>query len=76
METIEEKISGLLGELGGEVESLENLGRRDFARVPDNRHTGDTYLIIAVSGGASLPASFHERVRLDRVIKRCMFESA
>lgn len=76
VETLEEKVSGLLSELGGEVESLENLGRREFARMPDIRHSGDTYLTAVVSGAASMPASFQERIRLDPLIKRALFESA
>ena len=76
VQTLEEKVSGLLSELGGQVESLENLGRRDFARTPDIKHSGDTYLSVAVSGAANLPAAFQDRVRLDPLIKRCMFESA
>ncbi|MGC9452848.1 MAG: 30S ribosomal protein S6 [Oceanipulchritudo sp.] len=76
VETIEEKVSGILAELGGEVESVENLGRRDFARVPDNRHEGDTYLTVLVSGSPGLPAAFQDRVHLDPLIKRVMFQSA
>jgi ribosomal protein S6 len=76
VETLEEKVSGMLSELGGEVESLENLGRRDFARMPDNKHSGDTYLRVVVAGAAGLPAAFQERIRLDPLINRCMFETA
>ena len=74
--TIEEQVTEKLKESGGEVESLENLGRRDFTRVTDKNHTGDTYLQVVVSGPASLPADFQERVRLDSLYKRTMFKSA
>ena len=73
--TIEEKVTEQLKESGGDVESLENLGRRDFSRVTEKNHTGDTYLEVVVTGPASLPADFHERVRLDRLFKRTMFKS-
>ena len=73
--TIEEKVTEQLKESGGEVESLENLGRRDFSRVTEKDHTGDTYLQVVVSGPASLPGDFQERVRLDRLFKRTMFKS-
>ncbi|MGA1204891.1 MAG: 30S ribosomal protein S6 [Opitutales bacterium] len=75
VETLEEKVTELLKESGGEVESLENLGRRDFSRVTEKGHTGDTYLQVDVSGPAELPATFLERVRLDKLIKRSMFKS-
>ena len=73
--TIEEKVTEQLKETGGEVESLENLGRRDFSRVTEKDHTGDTYLQVVVSGPANLPADFQESVRLDRLYKRTMFKS-
>jgi small subunit ribosomal protein S6 len=76
VETIEQKVSTVLQELGGTVESLENLGRRDFVRITEKGHTGDTYLLVNVTGPANLPAAFHERVRLDRRIKRSLFQSA
>ena len=76
VETIEETVSGIMQELGGTVDSLENLGRRDFSRITEKDHAGDTYLQVDVSGPASLPAAFQERVRLDRLIKRTMFMSA
>jgi len=76
VETIEEKVSVLLQELGGEVASLENLGRREFTRITEKGHVGDSYLSVEVSGPATLPAAFQERIRLDRLIKRGLFQSA
>jgi small subunit ribosomal protein S6 len=76
VETLEEKVSGLFKELGGEVESVENIGRQEFVRVTEKDHTGDTYLQVKVSGGPSLPADFQERIRLDKQIKRALLESA
>lgn len=73
--TIEEKITETLKEFSGVVESLENLGRRDFSRITEKGHTGDTYLYIVVSGPASLPADFQESVRLDNLYKRTLFKS-
>jgi small subunit ribosomal protein S6 len=74
--TIEEKVTEELKATGGEVEALENLGRRDFSRVTEKDHTGDTYLQVVVSGPAGLPAAFQERVSLDNLYKRIMFKSA
>ena len=76
VENLEEKVSGLLKELGGEVESIENIGRQEFVRVTEKDHTGDTYLQIKASGDASFPAAFQERIRLDKQIKRALLESA
>lgn len=76
VETLEEKISGILKDLGAEVESVDNLGRKEFIRVTEKEHTGDTYLQVQASGPAGLPAAFQERIRLDRNIKRAMVEAA
>ncbi len=76
VETLEEKVSTLLKELGGDVEGVENLGRRDFVRVTEKDHTGDTYLIIDVSGSPSLPGDLQERIRLDKQIKQAVVQSA
>ncbi len=70
--TLEEKVTSLFTGLGGTVESLENLGRRDFARVTDRSHTGDTYLVLTVSGAPTLPSAFQDKVRLDKQIKRVL----
>jgi ribosomal protein S6 len=76
VETLEEKLSHLLKELGGEVESVANLGRQDFVRVVEKDHTGDSYLELQVSGPASLPGALQDRVRLDKQVKRVMVQSA
>ena len=76
VETLEEKVSGLFQGVGGTVESLENLGRREFTRVTERGHTGDTYLIVTVTGAPGLPSAFQDKVRLDKLIKRVMIELA
>lgn len=76
VESLEEKVTGILKDLGGEVESVENLGRQDFVRVTDKDHTGDTYLIVMASGPASLPGALQDIVRLDKQIKRVMVQAA
>lgn len=72
VETLEEKLTSILSELGGEVGKMENLGRMEFARLPDEHHTGDTYLTVEASGPANLPGDLQERIRLDGEIKRVM----
>lgn len=76
VETLQETVTEMLKELGGEVESMENLGRHDFVRITEKEHTGDTYLQVTVSGPASLPGDLQERIRLDKLVKRAMVRSA
>lgn len=72
VESLEEKVTGMVKELGGEVSAMENLGRQDFVRITEKEHTGDTYLQAEVSGPASLPGDLQERIRLDKQVKRVM----
>jgi small subunit ribosomal protein S6 len=74
VETLVEKLSGIFTSLGAKVESTENLGRRDFARIVDRNHTGDTYLQYTFSAAAEIPAAFREKVRLDKTVKRVLIE--
>jgi small subunit ribosomal protein S6 len=76
VETLEEKISGLFKEVGGDVESVENIGRQEFVRVTEKDHTGDTYLQVKVSGAPTMPGDFQERIRLDKQVKRALIEVA
>ncbi|MEX0320791.1 MAG: 30S ribosomal protein S6 [Puniceicoccaceae bacterium] len=76
VETIEETVTTRFTDLGGEVEAIENLGRKDFTRITEKDHTGDTYLIVKVSGPASLPAAFQDATRLEKLIKLALFQSA
>lgn len=76
VESLEEKITTLLGELGGEVGKVENLGRMEFTRVTEQDHTGDTYLSVQASGPANMPDELQDRIRLDDQIKRIMVRSA
>jgi small subunit ribosomal protein S6 len=76
VETLEQKLADTLRQLGAEVGACNNLGRHDFVRVTDRNHAGDTYLAIDFSAPATVPAAFHEKVRLDRTVKRVVIESA
>lgn len=75
VETLLDKVSATLTELGAEVTEKQNLGRHEFVRVTDKDHPGDTYLLFKITGDASTPEAFQERVRLDRTVKRVMVES-
>ena len=75
VESLEEKVTHLLGELGGDVGKVENLGRMEFTRVTEKDHTGDTYLSIEASGPANMPDELQDRIRLDEQIKQVMVRS-
>jgi small subunit ribosomal protein S6 len=76
VESLQEKFTGMLKELGGEVTAMENIGRQEFVRVTEKGHTGDTYLLVEASGPAQFPGDLQERIRLDKQIKRVLIQSA
>lgn len=71
-----EHLSSIIAELGGEVNSVENLGRKDFVRVTDAEHPGDFYLQLQITTPTSAPAELQERLRLYKPVKRVFVESS
>lgn len=69
--TIKEAITGL----GASVGEVRDLGRIDFVRTTDKRHTGDVYIQITFSGAADIPAKLTERFRLEKTVERVLVES-
>jgi ribosomal protein S6 len=70
VDSLIEKISGILNDAGGEVKKVENLGHRDFVAGASNKHAGDIYAVFDFSGGADLPAVLKEKTRLDKTVYR------
>ena len=75
VESLVEKMTKILSDLGASVKKVDNLGRRDFIRVTDRKHTGDTYVRYEFSAEANLPAALRERIRLDRQVYRLLLEA-
>ena len=75
VETLIEKLSKLMQELGGDVKSTKDHGRRDFIRVTDVQHTGDRYVIFEVDGPPTMPAGLQDKLRLDKTVKRLLVET-
>ncbi|MBX3748971.1 MAG: 30S ribosomal protein S6 [Opitutaceae bacterium] len=77
-DSVEQIIEGLkqdITTLQGEVTGVENLGKRDFARVTDPKLTGATYVHIAFTAAADVPAHLKERLRLNSSVYRTFVEA-
>ena len=77
-DSVEQIIEGLkqdITTLQGEVTGVENIGKRDFARVTDPKLTGATYVHIAFSAAAEVPAHLKERLRLNSSVYRTFVEA-
>ena len=59
----------------GEVTAVENIGKRDFARVTDKKFTSGIYVHVSFSASAEAPAQLKERLRLNSTVYRTFVES-
>lgn len=78
-ESVEEIIDGLKTEIadaGVEVTKVENLGRKDFARVPDVKYDAGVYVQYEFTGPAEAPAALLEKLRLNKTISHKMIQKA
>lgn len=74
VDTLYEKLAGLIGELGGENVETRPLGRIEFSRQTEKNHAGDYFVEIFADAPPSLPNELSERTRLDKKVKRVMTE--
>lgn len=78
-ETIDQLIDGVkkvIAEVHGEVSAVENVGRKDFARVTDKKFTGAHYVQINFTGPADSPQHLREKLRLNSSVYRTFIQSA
>ena len=78
-ESVDQIIDGVkkvIAEIKGEVTAVEQLGKKDFARITDKKLTGANYVQIAFSGPPELPATLRERLRLNSSVYRTFIQSA
>jgi ribosomal protein S6 len=75
IETLIGNIKDSVQALGSTVGEVRNLGRQEFVRVTDKRHTGDVYIQMDATGAADLPAKINERFRLEKTVMRVLTAS-
>ncbi len=75
VETLVEKLKGIIESVGGKVDSVENLGQKAFARTTDRAFPAGIYVEIAFEGESTLPAQIKEKLRLDKTVNRVLILS-
>ena len=70
VETLVEKMTTHLKDLGAEISKTENLGHKDFVSGAVQKHAGDIFLLIDFSSAGHVPSELEKKVRLDSTIKR------
>jgi small subunit ribosomal protein S6 len=77
-ETIDQIIEGVKKEIAavqGEISAVENLGRKDFARITDSKFPDAVYVQINFAAPADGPRHIHERLRLNTSVYRVLIQS-
>lgn len=77
-ETIDQIIEGVKKEIAavqGEVTAVENLGKKDFARITDSRFPDAVYVQIDFAAPADSTRHLHERLRLNSSVYRAMVQA-
>ena len=78
-ETVDQIVEGVkkvITEVKGNVSAVDNVGKKDFARVTDKKLTGAHYVHINFSGPADAPAHLREKLRLNSSVYRTFIQSA
>ena len=76
IDQIVEGVKKVIAEVKGEVTAVENVGKKDFARVTDKKLTSAAYVQVNFSGPAEAPANLRERLRLNNSVYRTFIQSA
>jgi small subunit ribosomal protein S6 len=78
-DSIDQIIEGVKQEITavhGEISAVENLGRKDFARITDKKLPAASYVQITFSAPADGPIHLKERLRLNQNVYRTVVQSA
>lgn len=76
VETLIEKLTGLITSLDGKVEAVDNMGVKDFVRTPDRKFPSGAFVAFEISGSPALPAAIKEKLRRDRTVNRVLIQAA
>jgi len=69
LETLVEKLKNILSQLKAQINEIEHLGRKDFTRLTQKKHTGDFFIEIDFTASPEVPAALKEKLRLDKTVK-------
>ena len=76
-ETVDQIVDGVKKEIAavqGDVTAVENIGKKDFARVTDRKFTGAAYVHVNFSAPPTGPAALRERLRLNNSVYRTFIQ--
>ena len=74
VETLIEKLTTTFNTIDCEVDKVQNLGQKEFARVTDKKFPAGIYVQIEFSGSGDPNKRLHEKLKLDRTIYSIIVE--
>ncbi len=70
VETLVEKLKGIIESVGCKIEASENLGQKNFARATDRSFPAGIYVRFDYEGPTNSASVIREKLRLDRTVDR------
>lgn len=77
-DSIDQIIDGVKNEIAsvqGDITAIENLGKKDFARITDAKLPGAVYVQVNFAAPGEGPAALKERLRLNNNVYRTFVET-
>ncbi len=71
-----DKISAEITALGGQIETVQKMDKRNFARVADKRHTAGFYVNIIFRAAPAVAVQLQSRFALSEEVLRTIFTIA
>ncbi len=70
-----EEVSKEIAAVQGEISAVENLGKKDFARITDRELPNAVYVQVDFTAPPEGPRHLHERLRLNTSVYRVLVQS-
>jgi small subunit ribosomal protein S6 len=71
-----DKISAAIAELGGKVETVQKMDKKNFSRVADKRHSSGYYVNIIFEGQPAIIEQLKRRYSMNPDVFRIMLTNA
>ena len=71
-----DKISAEITNLGGKVETVQKMDRKNYSRVADKKHTAGFYVNIIFEGQPTLLDQLRHRLAMNEEVFRVLFTNA
>lgn len=76
LKDIIDKLTSEIGMVGGKVETVQKMDKRNFSRVADKRYPSGIYVNFIFEGPATAVAQLRTRLALNEDVFRIMFTEA